>query len=98
MPRNQTSQTKHNREVHKIAESYKKRGYDVNADLQGYSKPKSIGGYTPDVVARKGGQKTIVEVETPDSVNSSRDLMQQGAFKKAASNSDKTHYKRVVTK
>ena len=97
MPRKQSSQTKHDHEVRKLAESYKKRGYDVNADLQGYSKPKSVGGYKPDVVARKGGHKTIVEVETPDSVNSSRDIMQQGAFQRAARRNDKTHYKRIVT-
>jgi len=57
----------------------------------------SLGGFRPDVVAKKGKQRKIVEVETPDSVDSARDQSQQRAFRNAARRSDKTTFKRVVT-
>lgn len=95
--RGQSSQNKHDRKVKEVAKDYGARGYDVLADVPGYPKPPTIGGYRPDVVARKGGQETVVEVETPDSVNSERDIAQQGAFLRAARRSEKRHYRRIVT-
>lgn len=94
--RGQASQSKHDRKVRQIARDYQARGYDVSADVAGYPQPPTIGRYRPDVVARKGGHETIVEVETPDPVNSPRDIVQQGAFQRAARRSEKGHYKRVI--
>jgi len=96
--RGKASQSKHDRMVEKIAQDYEAKGYDVSADVEGYPQPPTLGGYRPDVVASKGGQETIVEVETPDSVNSLRDTAQQGAFRRAARRSDTRHYRRIVTK
>ena len=96
--RGQSSQSKHDRKVREIAKDYEARGYDVFADVGSYPQPPTIGGRRPDVVARKSGQETIVEVETPDSVNSPRDIAQQGAFLRAARRSEKRHYKRIITK
>ena len=96
--RGQSSQSKHDRKVREVAKDYEARGYNVGADIPGYPQPPTIGGYRPDVVARKGGQETIVEVETPDSVNSPRDIAQQRAFHQVARRSEKRHYKRVITK
>lgn len=96
--RGQPSQSKHNRKMREAARDYKVRGYNVSADVAGYPQPPTIGGYKPDVVARKGGHETIVEVETPDSVNSPRDIAQQNAFLRAARRSEKRHYRRIVTK
>ena len=96
--RGQSSQSKHDRKVRETAKDYEARGYNVSADVAGYPQPPTIGGYRPDVVAKKGGQETIVEVETPDSVNSPRDVAQQGAFQRAARRNEKRHYKRIITK
>lgn len=96
--RGKASQSKHDRMVEKIAQDYEDKGYDVSADVEGYSQPPTIGGYRPDIVATKGGQETIVEVETPDSVNNPRDIAQQGAFRRAARRSETRHYRRAVTK
>ena len=96
--RGQSSQSKHDRKVQQIARDYKARGYNVSADAAGYPQPPTIGGYIPDVVATKGGHQTIVEVETPDSVNSPRDIAQQGAYLRDARRSERRHYKRIVTK
>ncbi|MBA7604143.1 hypothetical protein ES703_11262 [subsurface metagenome] len=96
--RGKASQSKHDRMVEKVAQDYETRGYDVSADVEVYPQPPTIGGYRPDIVATKGGHETIVEVETPDSMNSSRNIAQQGAFRRAARRSEGRHYKRIVTK
>ena len=95
--RGQSSQSKHDRKVRQTAKDYEARGYNVSADVAGYLQPPIVGGYRPDVVARKSGHETIIEVETPDSVNSSRDIAQQGAFQRSARRNEKRHYKRIIT-
>ena len=70
MARSKRSQSKHDAEVKRTAAKFKEQGFDVKADLRGFSRPDTIGGYRPDVVATKGRQREIVEVETPDSVDS----------------------------
>lgn len=95
--RRQASQRDHDRKVREIAQDYRRRGYNVRADVAGYQRPPTIGGYRPDVVASKSGQETIVEVETPDSTNSARDAAQRRAFLRAARRSEKRHYRRVIT-
>jgi hypothetical protein len=97
MPRSKNSQSKHNVEVRKIANKLKKQGYEVQADLPGLPKPKTIGGFRPDVVAKKGIKRKIYEVETPDSVNNSRDQQQRKAFKQASDRSKNTTFKRTIT-
>ena len=95
--RSQPSQSKHDRKVREVARDYISRGYNVLADVLGYTQPQIIGGYRPDLVVRKSGQETIVEVETPDSVNSNRDIAQHDTFRRAARRSEKRHYKRIIT-
>ena len=77
MARSKRSQARHDAEVRGIAEDLKRKGYDVEADFKGFPQPPTIGGYRPDVIARKISEKRIVEVETPDSVGSTRDGKQQ---------------------
>jgi len=95
--RTSSGQSKHDREVKQLAKGYKDKGYQVQADITGYSKPLTVGGFRPDIIAKKGGQETIVEVETPDSVDSARDVKQQSAFQEWASQDPKQHFKRKIT-
>ncbi len=97
MPRSKLSQSKHNVEVKRVATQYEEKGYDVKADIRGYSKPSTFRGYRPDVVAKKGRERKIVEVETPDSVGSARDVSQQKAFKQVAKLFKNTTFRRTVT-
>ena len=97
MTRSKRSQSKHNTIVKKLAKQYKQKGYKVKADIEGWEKPDTIRGVRPDIIAEKSGHKTVVEVETKDSVDSKRDLQQQKAFKNWSTDSDRKHYKRVVT-
>lgn len=96
--RNRRSQSKHDREVSRIARSYRRRGYKVRADnVPNFSDPaKGIGGYVPDVVAKKNGHTTVVEVETPDSVNTKRDRGQRRAFKRWANYKKSRHFRKKI--
>lgn len=98
MARSKKSKTEHDKEVKDLAKKYKNKGYNVEADIPGWEQPDTIGGYRPDLTVEKGGQNTTIEVETPDSVDSKRDIEQQRAFKKWRNRKDNRHYKRIVTK
>lgn len=97
MARSKKSQSAHNSTVKKLAKQYRQKGYKVKADIEGWKKPDTIKGVRPDIIAEKKGHKTVVEVETKDSVQSKRDLQQQKAFKDWSKNSNIKHYKRIVT-
>ena len=97
MGRSQRSQSKHDAQVRKTANQFKKQGYDVQADVSGFKKPDTIGGYRPDVIGKKGNERKIVEVETPDTVKSARDQAQQKAFRQAANRSKNTTFTRKIT-
>ena len=96
--RSKTSQSKHDTQVRRIAKDLKNKGYDVKADVKGFAQPKTVGGYRPDVIATKGKQRKIIEVETTESVASARDRAQQSAFRSAASRSKNTTFRRDVVK
>ncbi len=97
MSRSRKSQSEHDAKVLTIARRFEKQGFNVQADIAGYPKPPTINGYRPDVVAKDGWDRKIVEVETPESVTSTRDLAQQQAFRQAANRSEHTTFRRVVT-
>jgi hypothetical protein len=95
--RSRHGQSAHDRKVAKLAENLKMQGFSVQADLPGYDKPTSFGGMRPDVIGRKGEERRLYEVETPESVDSTRDHKQQEEFKKVANRNPKTTFKRFVT-
>lgn len=94
--RSKRSQSQHDRKVRQIARDFEKNGFDVKADVQGFSRPDTIGGYRPDVVATKGRERKIVEVETTESKDSTRDRNQKKAFRKAANRSKYTTFTRRI--
>ena len=98
MARSKRSQSKHNSQVRKEVEKLEDKGYKVKADIPGYKQPDTIGGYRPDYVAKNGSKKIIGEVETPESVSSTRDQKQQKAFEQATKRSRNTTFKRTTTK
>ena len=96
MARSKKSQSTHDKKVHNEANKLKQQGFNVNADLPKFKKPKTIGGYRPDIIATKGKQRKIIEVETSDSKNSTRDKDQQQAFRDAANRSKNTTFRREI--
>lgn len=97
MPRSKKAQSKHDTKVKQIAKELKEKGFNVHADVSGFPRPDTIKGYRPDVIAEKGKQKRIIEVETPDSVKSARDLKQQKAFRNEADKNKDTTFRREIT-
>lgn len=95
--RSKSSQSKHDKKVESLAKNLENQGFSVQADIAGYDKPTTFGGMRPDVIGRKGKERRIYEVETPDSVDSSRDKKQQEEFKDVANRNPKTNFKRFTT-
>lgn len=85
-------QSKHDKGVQKSAEYYEEQGYNVQADIPGYDKPRTIGGRRPDVIARNQHETVIVEVETKDSLEKDRD--QQETFKEYADEHENVRFRR----
>ncbi len=96
MARSVKQQSRHDAEVARFARRYEREGYHVKADIKGYPQPDTIGGYRPDVVAKKGIARKIVEIETMASVDSARDQKQQATFQNAAKRSKATSFIRKV--
>jgi len=96
MARSKHSQSKHDGKVESLAENLEREGFKVKADVKGYARPETIHGVRPDIIASGSGERRIYEVETQDSVDTSRDQKQQTEFKKAADRSQKTTFKRFM--
>ncbi len=93
--RTKTGQKKHDESVLRSAEWYKKHGFITKADLPGWNKPKKIGGFIPDLIAKKGKKEIILEVETKNTDKS--DAEQQEAFKEYSKRGkEKTFRKKIL--
>jgi hypothetical protein len=57
--------------INVLVDSLEKEGFVVNADHVGglRRKPADLGGYTPDIEARKGGEVRLIEVETRSTID-----------------------------
>lgn len=75
-------QSRHDEAIRRSAAQYKARGYNVQADVPGYKRPDAVGGRRPDLIVRKGRDKKIIEVETPNTLSSDR--AQQQALRRGA--------------
>lgn len=89
------NQTKHDRKAGQIAQSYRRDNWYVKADISGYSQPSLINGRRPDVHATKQGITHIIEVETPDTVDTDKD--QHDAFRRYANQRPNTEFFLKVT-
>jgi len=97
MLRSKKGQAEHDREVKRVANEYFKKGYKVLADFPGWEQPDTIKGMRPDLRVRKKGHETLIEVETPESVESARDEKQKKVFKQWSEKSQHMHFRRVIT-
>jgi hypothetical protein len=91
MGRTKSQQSKHDDRVRKIAGGYKSQGWKVQADVPGYSKPRTIFNKRPDVRATKGAKERIIEVETRSSMKT--DVSQRNAFKRFAGLNNKRKFR-----
>jgi hypothetical protein len=81
----------------KRAEQLQRLGYKVKADLKGWDQPDTIGRVRPDIGARKGTKRVIVEVETKESVDDARAQRQERTFRGAANRSKNAKFEKIVT-
>jgi hypothetical protein len=90
--RSKASQSKHNKKVRSIAQSYRKKGWNVKADIPGFPKPTPIGKKkrVPDIEATRPGTRHIVEVETKETYEADKD--QRASFKRSAKKRKRTKY------
>jgi len=92
--RTKRGQAKHDKSVLRSAEWYESKGYGVAADLPGYKKPKTIGGFRPDIIAKKSKKEFVIEVETKQI--SKRDEKQHKAFSDYAQKSRRRDFRKKV--
>lgn len=93
------TENKHDGEVEDIAWDYKSKGFDVKADhTSDFPDPDTYRGKRPDVVASKNGRKTLVEVETKDSVSGKRaeDQNRQFSIWESSKPSERSFWRKVV--
>ncbi len=66
-------QTCHDHAVARSAGQYHSLGYQVRADILGYTRPSKlcVDGYCkiPDIIAKRGREVQVIEFETPESVD-----------------------------
>ena len=94
--RSTRQQSKHDKEVTRIADYYQRQGYKVKADVKEFEQPKVIQGRRPDVVAKRDGNTVLVEVETPDSLKN--DKAQRETFENFADGKKNVKFRLKIAK
>ena len=84
--RSRRAQEAHDKGVRAEALELHRDGWNVRADLSGWSKPPLIGRHRPDVYATKRGHTRIVEIET----NEQDDHDQHSTFRRHAGQKENT--------
>lgn len=86
-------QSKHDRKVRQVANSLRRDGWRVEADIPGFDRPGGIGkdGRILDVLATKRGAERIIEVETQRTVRTDSD--QHATFRRSAGQKPRRSFK-----
>ena len=97
MSRQKRNQSTHDNRVRALANRLEDQGWKVQADLPNFDQPDPIGKdeRIPDILATRGNQTKIVEVETPSTVNSHQD--QHSTFRRSAAHRENGEFELVVT-
>ena len=97
MSRRQRNQSTHDNRVRTLANRLEDQGWEVQADLPNFDQPDPIGKgeKIPDILATRGTQTKIIEVETPSTVNSHQD--QHSTFRRSAAHRENGEFELVVT-
>jgi len=67
------------------------------ADLPNQERPDTVKGVRPDLSVKKKGHETLIEIETPESVESARDEKQKEIFEQWSERSRQRHFRRIIT-
>jgi hypothetical protein len=77
MSRDRKRQADHDKRVRKVAIAYLKKGYKILADLPNWEQPDTIKGVRPGLSVRRKGHENLIEIETPESIESARNEKQK---------------------
>jgi len=96
MPRKKSVQGTHTRKVRELTRELKQKGYNVQAHINDYKMPGSIGkgDYIPDIDATRGSKTKIIEVDTPGT----EDQAHLAAFRRSASHRGNAEFEQVITR
>lgn len=96
MSRRNRNQSEHDNCVRDNAKVLLNRGWDVQADLPDFDQPDPIGkgDRIPDIYATLGDRTMIIEVETPNTVESHNE--QHSTFRRSAAQKENTEFKLIV--
>ena len=97
MSRQKRNQSTHDNRVRVLANRLEDQGWEVQADLPNFDQPDPIGKdeKIPDILATRGAQTKIIEVETPSTVNSHQD--QHSTFRRSAAQRENAEFELIVT-
>ena len=91
------AQARHDAMVKLQAARYRSLGYLVAAEIAGWQAPEPVEGLVPDLVATRGDEVVVVEVETEDTLAGKEYLAEHKAFRKWKEQAPKTRdYKMVI--
>ena len=95
--RGRANNSRHDQRVKQEAAKLQRAGWNVRADLPGFSKPDSVGENSriPDIQATKQGHTKLIEVETPSSKGADKD--QQTTFRRSAAQKPNTKFELIET-
>lgn len=98
MSRQSRNQSTHDNRVRSLANQLKNEGWKVQADLPNFNQPDPIGkdARIPDILATRGDQTKIIEVETPTTLNSHQE--QHSTFRRSAAQRENGEFELVVIK
>ncbi len=65
--RSKKNQTCHDESVLRRAVGLETNGWNVHADIRGFTRPRNLNGSRPDIYATKKGKTRMIEVETTES-------------------------------
>ena len=94
--RTKIGQKSHDEAVLNSVKYYENQGFKVKADLPGYNKPDKIKGKIPDLIAKNNSSEIVLEVETPQTVET--DKKQISVFKEYADRSKNRKFRLKITK
>jgi hypothetical protein len=95
-------QNNHDRAIKKYAQHLDKNRYSVKADTTEldtqFPMPEIIHGKRPDILASKKGKKLVIEVETPNSLDTKRAKEQRRRFQNWANRKSNRTFQRKMAK
>lgn len=67
----------HLRKLKELINEYSNQGYEIFADFQGYPRPRIIGNFRPDLIAKRGDREVIIEIASRSEMDKIKTKMEK---------------------